>query len=340
MASTPDAVIKDLRQNKYAPVYFLQGEETFYIDLISDYIEKNCLSESEKSFNQTILYGKDSNLSTILLNAKKFPMMAERQVVIVKEAQELGDLGREEGIKMLEAYIGNPLPSTVLVFCHKYKTLDGRKSLAKTVDKHCVLVTSKKIYDSKLPEWINTYYSGKGIKITPKAALMLAENIGNNLDRIANETEKLLINLKDKKEVTEDLIEQYIGISKEYNAFELQNALLKKDVMKANRIVQYFGADPRNNSIIPVIAALFNFFTKLILVHASEDKSDAGLAKVLEVNPYFIKDYTTGARAYPPGKLIQIIHALREADLRTKGVNHTGITDEMILKELVFKILH
>src|SRR6185437_10133823 len=237
MATSAEVVIKDLQNKKYAPVYFLQGEEPYYIDLISDFVEKNCLNESEKGFNQTVLYGKDVNMNTILLNAKRFPMMSERQVVIVKEAQEISDLGKEAGDKQLEAYLQNPLPSTVLVFCHKYKSLDGRKGLAKTADKFAVLVNSKKLYDNQIPDWVIGYLSHKNYKLSQKAAVMIADYIGNNLSRIANEMDKLLINVKNGEEITEELIEKHVGISKEYNVFELQKALINKDVVKANRII-------------------------------------------------------------------------------------------------------
>lgn len=340
MAATPESVIKDLKSNKYAPVYFLQGEEPYYIDFISDYIEKNCLQEFEKSFNQTILYGKDVNMNTIMQNAKKFPMMADRQVVIVKEAQEISDLGKEAGDKQLDAYVKSPLASTVLVFCHKYKSLDARKAISKTLDKFAVVVNSKKLYDNQLPDWVSSYFSQKGFKINPKAALLLSENIGNNLDRLANESDKLLINLKDKVEIDENLIEKYVGISKEFNVFELQKALVKKDVYKANLIINYFEANPKNNPVIPIIVVLFNFFSKLLLVHAAEDKSEGNLSKLLQVNPFFVKDYLFGAKAYPLNKTMNIIHFLREADLRAKGVDTANISEGQILKELVFKILH
>jgi DNA polymerase III subunit delta len=339
-AVSPDSVLKDLKINKYAPVYFLQGEEPFYIDQIADLIEKKCLNESEKSFNQTILYGKDVNVNTILQNARRFPMMSERQVVIVKEAQEISDLGKEAGDTQLNAYIQNPLPSTVLVFCYKYKTLDARKTITKNLDKFTVLVTSKKIYDNQLPEWVNNYFSSKGFKINPKASLMLAEFVGNNLSRLSNEIDKLLINIQSGSEVNEDLIEKYVGISKEFNVFELQQALIKRDVYKANMIVNYFEANPKNNPIIPIVVVLFNFFSKLLVVHGSENKTEGNLAKVLGVNPYFVKDYIYGAKTYPPSKVMNVIHYLREADLYSKGVDNASTTEGQILKELVFKILH
>ena len=266
--------------------------------------------------------------------------MAERQVVIVKEAQELPDLAKEAGEKFLNAYIQNPLPSTILVFCHKYKTLDGRKSLGKNMDKYCVLVNTKKMYDNQLPEWINKFIAEKGAKINPKAALLLAENIGNDLSRLANEIEKLLINIKDKKEIDELLVEKYVGISKDYNVFELQKALTNRDVVKANRIINYFEANTKNNPIIPTLAALFGFFNKILLVHGSEDKSDGGIAKTLGVNPFFAKDYTAAARSFPVQKAINVIHYLHEADLRSKGIGSATMEEGQIMKELIFKILH
>ncbi|MBX9853677.1 MAG: DNA polymerase III subunit delta [Cytophagaceae bacterium] len=340
MASTPESILKDLKNNKYSPVYFLQGEESYYIDLIADYIEKNCLSDSEKSFNQTVLYGKDVNMNTILLNAKKFPMMAERQVVIVKEAQEVSDLGKESGDAQLNAYIQNPLPSTVLVFCYKYKSLHARKSLSKNLDKFSVVVSSKKIYDNQLPQWVGEYFGSKGFKINPKAALMLSEFVGNNLSRLSNESDKLLINIQKGQEVTEDHIEKYVGVSKEFNVFELQQALIRKDVYKANQIVNYFEANPKNNPVIPVLVVLFNFFTKLLLVHGTENRAEANLAKVLGVNPYFVKDYIYGVKSYSPAKVTHIIHYLRQADLHVKGVDNVSTSEGQVLKELVFKILH
>ncbi|MFN3404054.1 MAG: DNA polymerase III subunit delta [Cytophagaceae bacterium] len=340
MASTPESVLKDLKSGKYAPVYFLQGEEPYYIDAIAEYVEKNCLNESEKGFNQTVMYGKDVVMNTILLNAKKFPMFSDRQVVIVKEAQEVSDLGKDAGDKQLEAYIQNPLPSTVLVFCYKYKTLDGRKSLGKSLDKFAILVNSKKIYDNKLPEWVEGYCKEKGYPITHRAAIILSDYIGNNLSRIANEIDKLVINLKEKIEITEALVEKYVGISKEYNVFELQAALTKRDVLKANRILKYFESDPKNNPAIPIIANLFSFFSKVLMVHAAEDKSESGLAKVLGVNPFFVKDYIAAAKAYPYPKAVHIIHHIRQADLHSKGIDNISRTEGEILKELVFKILH
>jgi DNA polymerase-3 subunit delta len=340
MPHKPEQVLGSLKSRKFAPVYFLQGEETYFIDLISDYIEKHALPEHEKGFNQIICYGKDTSIGTLLTQARRFPMIADKQVIIVKEAQDIADLGREDAQKLLESYIERPLSSTVLVFNHKHKTLDGRKSLARTLDKHAVLVDSKKLYDNKIPEWISSYLKDKDYHIHPAATQMLADSIGNDLSRLSNEIDKLLINCRDTQEISTDLVQQYVGISKEYNMFELQKALTQKDVLKANQIIMHFEANPKNNPAIVVIATLFTFFCKLLLSHESSDKSEAGLAKLLSINPFFVKEYQQAMRVYPLVKIIRIIHYLRIADLQAKGVDAGQITEGQILKELIFKILH
>lgn len=339
MPATPESVLQDLKNNKYAPVYFLQGDESFYIDQISDYIEINALGEAEKGFNQTIMYGKDHQMNGILTNARRFPMMAERQVVIVKEAQETQDIGKEQGQKLLLDYIKQPLPSTILVFCHKYKTIDKRKALGKSLGKYSVLVESKKMYDNQVPVWISGYVKNKGYSIDNKATQMLADFIGNDLERLSNEIDKVLINYPDKIELNGEIIQKHVGISKDYNVFELQKALQVKDVLKANRIINYFEANPKKNPIIPTIAMIYSFFSKLLMTRHAKDKSQANLAKVLKVNPYFVKDYLNATQYYPLPKLVGIIAAINEADLRSKGVNFSG-GEGQILKELVFKILH
>lgn len=340
MPQSPDIVLKDLQSGRFAPVYFLQGDEPFYIDLIADYIEKNALQESEKSFNQVIAYGKDIDMAGILNNARRFPMMAERQVVIVKEAQEVADLTKENGQTMLESYLRNPLPSTILVFCHKYKSIDGKRKIAKILDEFAVLVNSKKLYDNQVPDWIMNYLKNKGYKIQPKSVQMLAESIGNDLSRLANEIDKLLINLQGGTEITPDLIQKYVGISKEYNVFELQKALVNRDILKANQIIHYFEADPKNNPLIPIISVLFNFFSKVLMAHASPDKSERGLATLLKVNPFFVKDYLLAMRSFSAYKTAEIIHYIKIADLQSKGMDSGSMTDGQILKELIFKILH
>ncbi len=343
MPQTAEQVLQDLKQQRYAPLYFLQGDEPYYIDLIAEYIEKNALSESEQGFNQLIMYGKDAEVNTILTHARRYPMMSERQVVIVKEAQEIQDFQTQGAQQLLEAYVKNPMPSTILVFCYKYKSLDSRKALGKAVSKFAVWVDSKKLYDNQIPDWILTYVKKRGFAIEETAVQMLADYIGNNLQRIANEIEKILINYKkDDPQVliNSDTVQKYVGISKEYNVFELQKALAVKDVIKANQIAHYFEANLKANPIIPVIALLYTFFSKLLLVHHSTDKTERGLATLLKINPFFVKEYRAAAVHYSLSKVMQNIHHLRMADMHAKGIDNTGGADGQILKELVFKLMH
>jgi DNA polymerase III subunit delta len=340
MNQTVESVFKDLQNKKFAPVYFLQGEEAYYIDIIINDRENNILSESEKSFNFLVLYGKEVDMSTIITNARRYPMMSERQVVIIKEAQEIQDLGKEEGLKLFEHYLKNPLPSTILVFGHKHKTIDKRKAIHKLLEQQAVMVTTKKVTDYQLPDWISTYVKSKGYTIDPKAVHMLSDNIGNNLERLSNEINKVLINLPDKGNLSPELIQKHVGISKEYNVFELQKALTNRDVYKANQIVNYFEANTKSNPIIPIIALLFSFYSKLLQVHHAKDKSERALASILKINPYGIKEYIQAGRNYPLPKVIENIGFLSTADRHSKGIENSSVSDGQILKELVFKLLH
>lgn len=342
MPQSPEQVFKDLKKNQFAPVYFLQGEEPFYIDQIADYIEQYALPEEQKGFNQVVMYGKDVDVNTVITNARRFPMMAERQVVIVREAQDMQDFNTQIAQQLLEKYIINPLPSTILVFCYKYKV--AGKGLTNTLEKFSVLVTTKKLYDNQLPAWITQYVAEKGLRIDDKAVQMMADFVGNNLERLSNEIEKVLINFKGKENeaaiISPEIIQKYVGISKEYNVFELQKALGVLDVVKANLIVNYFEANPKANPIIPIIAALFTFYSKLLMVHSATDKTERGLTTLLKINPYFVKEYQIAARNFPLHKVVQNINFLREADLRSKGVDSGSSTEGQILKELVFKLMH
>ena len=337
---SPEGVLQEIKAGKIAPIYFLQGEEPYYIDQIADYIEKNILSDSEKGFNQMVLYGKDAPMASILNQARRFPMMSERQVVIVKEAQEVPDLGKEEGKKMLEAYAKNPLPSTILVFCHKYKTLDGRSALAKVLDKHAVFISTKKLYDNQLPDWIQQHVKSTGNNIDAKAAFMLAEYIGNDLARLANEVQKLLLNFTEKVTIDSAMVQKYVGISKEYNTFELQKALAIRDVLKANQIVMYFEGNPKNNPAILVIAFLFSYYSKLLLLHHQKAYQEGEVAKVLGIHPFIAKEYLPALRNYPPHKVVENIGWIQQADLQSKGIIGGSITDGQILKELVYRLMH
>ena len=340
MASKAEDVLRDLKAGKYAPVYFLQGEEPFFIDQISDYIEANALQPHDRGFNQLVVYGKDVTMMDILNNARRFPMMSDRQVVIVKEAQNILNLGREDIDNQLISYLRNPLPSTILVFAHKYKSLDGRKQLSKELDKAAVFVKSEKIKDHLLPGWIETYVKAKGHSIDNPTAVFLAEAIGNNLEVISNEVDKIIINFANPSAITKELIQKYVGINKEYNNFELTKAIGVRDTLKVSKIIEYFSQNPKNHPLIPIVALIFSYFQKIALLHQNKSASEADLARILGVNPYFIKEYKIAANNYRLGKVIDCFSFIREADLRSKGVDASGWEDKEILRELLFKIMH
>ena len=328
-----DGIIGELEKKIYHPVYFLMGEESYFIDQIEGYITQNVLTEAEKDFNQHILYGKDIDASTIITHARRFPMMASHQVVILREAQNIKDI---EG---LEPYIDKPLNSTILVVCYKYKTLDKRKTFSKTVAKKGILFESKKIYDNQLPTWINKYLADRKYSIEPQASLMITECLGVDLSKVANELDKLMISLPPRTKITVDHIEQNIGISKDFNVSELQNALGERNILKANRIVNYFASNTTANPIQKTISFLYNYFQKILLYHFLEDKSNA--ASALQMNPYFMKGYISAAQKYPVVKLVNIISILREYDMKSKGYGSSSTTTQGDLyKEMIYKILH
>lgn len=327
-------IISDLKKKVYKPVYFLSGEEPYFIDQISDFIEKKVLDENEKEFNQTVLYGRDTDVGTIVGEAKRYPMMSDKMVIIVKEAQNI------RNIEDLDSYIANPLDSTILVICYKYKTLDKRKAFPKTVAKKGVLFESKKLYDNKIPDWISAYLKDKKYTISPKSSQLLTEYLGNDLGKISNELDKLMINLPPGTEITPDHIQMNIGISKDFNTFELNDALTKKDVVKANRIINYFAANSKEHPLVLTISSLNSFFVKLLRYHGLEDKSKESAAKALGVHPFFVSDYINAARNYPMQKIKAIAGYLREYDLRSKGVDNGSADDGALMKELIWKILH
>jgi len=334
MSMSMDQILNDLRNKIYRPVYFLTGDESYFIDTISDFIEENVLNETEKEFNQTVIYGRDTDVLSLISTAKRFPMMANYQVVIVKEAQDI------QKIEELQSYVEQPLNSTLLVLNYKYKKIDKRKSFFKTIDKKGVLFESKKIYDNQLGAWISKYVGDRGYTITPKASAMLTEFLGTDLSKVVNEVNKLIINLPDKAEINDFQVEKNIGISKDYNIFELQNAIGSRDVEKANRIVNYYAANPKDNPLIKTIALLYGFFTKLLIYHQLKDKSRNNVAAALSVGPFFVKDYQVAARNYNHKKLAAIIGYLREYDLKSKGVNNISTPDGELLREMMYKILH
>lgn len=329
-------ILLDLKNKIYSPVYFLYGEESYFIDVISDYIEETVLSETEKEFNQTIVYGKDIDIPTLTSYARRFPMMSNYQVILVKEAQDL------KKIEELEPYILKPMESTLLVLCYKYEKIDRRKSLFKNIEKKAVLFESARIYDNKIPDWISEYVRKRNYSISAKASYLLAEFLGNDISKIVNEISKLIINVPIHQEITEDYVEKNIGISKDFNVFELQKALGKKEVLKSNQIINYFAANPRDNPLVKVIPLLFSYFSKILVYHHLADKSRNNVAAALSINPFFVMDYQQAAANYSSGKLTSIISLLREYDLKSKGVDSsaTSFPDGELMKELVFKILH
>jgi len=331
---TFEQIIGDLKRKIYHPVYLLHGEEPYYIDVITDLIEESVLTDSEKEFNQTVVYGRDIDPGSIIDMAKRFPMMGNYQVVIVREAQDI------EKIENLQPYFEKPQPSTILVIAYKYKKIDQRKSFAKSADKAGVIYESAKIYDNKVPAWINEQVISKGFSIRPDACQLLAEYLGSDLGRISKELEKLLINLPAGSAIDTSLIERNIGISKDYNIFELQNALGVRDVAKANRIIRHFAANTKLNPMIVVLTVLFGFFMKLMIYHQLADKSKNIAAAALSVHPFFIKDYIQAAQNYSFRRLRTIIGLLREYDLRLKGMNNGSTEESELLRELVYKILH
>jgi DNA polymerase III subunit delta len=330
-----EQLMKDLQNKIYHPIYFLCGEETYYIDKVTEFMMQNILSESEKAFNQTVIYGKDADASAVTNFARRFPMMANYQLVVLKEAQEL------KNFEELIHYIEKPLKSTILVINYKYKSLDKRKKIFKSLSENAEVYESKKLYENKIPEWISKNLAKRKYKIEPKAAMLLTEFLGNDLSRIANELEKLVIVLPDHTQMITSLdIEKNIGISKEYNNFELNNALASKDVLRANRIINYFADNQKNNNIVQTLSMLFLFFSKVLIYHSLSDKSANNAASNLKVSPYFLSDYETAARNYNASKVIRIISLLREYDAKSKGVGNVSTGAGDLYKELIFKILH
>nr|WP_221184985.1 DNA polymerase III subunit delta [Mesoflavibacter zeaxanthinifaciens] len=328
-------MVTDIKNGNIKPIYLLMGEEPYYIDKISEFIEETILTEEERGFNQMVLYGRDVAVEDIVSNAKRFPMMAERQVVIVKEAQDLS-----RTFDKLDDYAKNPQPSTVLVLCYKYKTVDKRKAVYKAIKKSGVVFESKKLYDNQVPDWIKRVLSPKGYTITPKASQLLVEFLGTDLGKINNELEKLQIVLPKNTQITPEHIEENIGISKDYNNFELRKAIGARDSVKAFKIVQYFADNPKDNPMVVTVALLFNFFSQLLQLHGMNDKNPRSVASALRVNPYFVNEYLDAARNFPMRKVSQVVALLREFDVKSKGVNSNAVPQGDLLKELLVKILN
>ncbi len=327
-------IVGAIRNGDTRPIYFLFGEEAYYIDRIAEYIEENVLREDEKGFNQMVLYGKDVTVDDIVANAKRYPMMAEKQVLIVKEAQHLS-----RTIENLTAYADNPQPTTVLVICYKYKKLDKRKKLYKAIQKSGVLFESKKLYENQVSEWIRKTLGTKGYRISHKAAILLVEFLGTDLSRIHNELEKLRLVLPKETEIVPKHIEQHIGISKDYNNFELKKAIGEKNVVKAARIINYFAQNPKDNPFVLTVTLLHTFFSQLLKYHGLQDHSPKNVASALRINPYFVGEFQTAARNYPMKKVSRIVSHLREMDLKGKGVGANAMAQTDLLKELLVKII-
>ncbi len=335
MPVSHEQIIAVLKKKEYHPLYFLAGDEPYYIDLVSDYIQENVLSDAEKSFNLTVVYGKETDAFALMNLAKKFPMMGNRQVVIVKEAQDLAQFDD------LIHYIENPLQSTLLVLNYKHKKPDKRKKVFKSLLSNSVHLDSKRLYDNQIPAWISAYLAARNFSIEPKASAMLTEFLGRDLSKISNEIDKLIVSLGEgQKKITSTLIESNIGISKDFNNFELQRALGKKDVVTANRIINYFASNEKTHPLAETINSLYNFFSRVLIYYWISNKSKDNLVKQMDVNPYFLKDYTEAARNYNATKAVQIIELLREYDLKSKGYRGTNMSAGDVLKELVFKIIH
>ncbi|MCB0447165.1 MAG: DNA polymerase III subunit delta [Gelidibacter sp.] len=325
----------DIKSGNLKPVYFLMGEEPYYIDKISEFIETNVLSDEEKGFNQMVLYGRDVTIDDIVGNAKRFPMMAKYQVIIVKEAQELS-----RSIEKLVDYVKQPQLSTILVMNYKYKTIDKRKSLYKELKKVGVVYESKKLYENQEADWIRRVLAQKNYTIAPKAAQMLVEFLGTDLSKMNNELEKLQIVLPKGSQISPQDIENNIGISKDYNNFELRKAIGERNVFKAHQIVNYFADNPKDNPMVVTVSLLFNFFSQLLHFHGLTDKSPRNVASALKINPYFVNEYITAARNFPMKKVSSVVGTLRDFDVKSKGVGANAIPQGDLLKELMVKILN
>lgn len=345
-----DQILSDLKNKVYHPIYFLSGKESFYIDKISDYIEKNILDDLEKEFNQSVFYGIDVDIDSIISTAKRFPMMASHQVVIVKEAQNIKNIKKlidfkkdpkkSNDLDLVYNYFENPLKSTILVFCFKYDNVDKRKSFVKMLDEKHVLFESEEVKEYKIPEWIESYVKSENLQISPRTAVILSEYLGNDLTKIANEISKLKINIPANTEITPALIEEFIGISKDFNIFELQSAIGSKNVFKANQIINHFKSNPKENPFVLTLQMLYKYFSQVLMMYSVADKSPNEKAAALGVKPFFVKDFEIAMKHYSLKKIHRIFTYLRDYDMKSKGVDNISVGDGELLKEMIFKIMH
>lgn len=332
-----EQIIGDINRKIFYPIYFLTGEEPHFIDKISKLIETTVLSEDEKEFNQIIVYGRDILPNQIIQMAREYPVFGNYRVIIVREAQDIKQIEKD---KLLLAYLEKPVPTTLLVFDYKYKKVDGRTSFVQLLKKNGIFFESKKLYDNQVPKWIESTIRGMGYQINPQAMMLLSENLGTDLSKIENELKKLVINIDKNTEITPDIVEKNIGISKDFNIFELQKALGERNIYKANQIINFFASNPKDNSVVFVIVMLFNYFKRLLIYHTLKDKSDKNVASKLGINPYFVREIRIASSRYNIAKLRSIISILREYDQKAKGVETAPIEDGELMKEMIYKILH
>lgn len=333
-----ELIFKNIKNREFLPIYFFHGEEAYFIDLAVKALENDVLTEDEKAFDQTVIYGKDTNYNDILALARQYPMMGDKQLIIVKEAQDL-KLNENE-TKILENYAENPVESTILVFAHKHKKVDSRKKVFKTLQTKKMLFHSEPIKDYNLAKWIDEEAKKLQIKLAPGISQLLADYLGNDLSRIANELNKMKLVLKNGEVLDGKLVETHIGISKEFNVFELQKALGKKDANNAFKIAFFMGKNPKTNPIVMTIGNLYNFFSNVIVYHTLAKQSPQNIASEMGVNPYFIKDYAESARLFPLKQATRTISILREIDLKSKGLGAVNMEESELLKEMVYKILN
>ncbi len=338
-SQTVDQILQELRAGQFAPVYVLQGEEPFEIDRVAEYIEHHALAEHERGFNQVVLYGRDADVATILGNARRFPMMADRAVVIVREAQTVADLERDAGLKMLLRYLEQPSPTTVLVLCHKHRTLDGRKALAKAVERYAVLLTTKKLYENQVPAWLTAYVKSRGASITPDAVLLLVQRAGTDLARLASEADKLLAGAPPGKAIDQGAVLAGVGMSREFTIFELQSALVQGNSGQVERITRFFESNPKDNSIIPQLGLLFGFFARLLVLHQQKAAGPINWRAALGNRAFLQKEYEVALQRFPYERARRVIGYLRRADLQAKGIEGGTLSDANILRELTLGIL-
>ncbi|WP_447641741.1 MULTISPECIES: DNA polymerase III subunit delta [Chitinophagaceae] len=330
---SPEEIIESWKKKNFKPIYWLEGDESYFIDQVIRHAEHKLLTPAEADFNQTIFYGKDANWADVVNTCRRYPMFAERQVVLLKEAQQMKD------ILLLESYMENPMPTTVLIVSYKEKKVDSRTKFAKSLKKNGEILTTKKLYDNQLPDWISSLAKAKGFTITPKALKLFVDSIGNDLSRISNEIDKIAVNMKGLSQISEDTVEQYIGISKEFNVFELQTAIATRDIPKAVRIVQYFGSNPKAGPMQMVLPALYNFFSKVALVFTAGSSDSKIIAGLLGVHPFFVKDYMTAATNYKYNGIENIILQLHQYNLRSIGIHDPGTDNAELMKEMLMKMM-